>query len=303
MKKIKFMLSMISVVLILGCYLCVNVFAVNDIDSTEMTRNSSNRENVLIIDWNDCYEVMIGCTPIVKNGDVLVSMNEFMTMTDYKVLFEDGRNSITISNGNRKITITANSKYAIVDGKEIILDKIIYSENNLLYISIEDLKKLFSYNVSYDSKNNNIILTVTDDTPMPIKTITPPNELKDRKSPRTVNVIASGEELQIEADNKPIIFNDMKPFIDEKDRTQVPIRALAEILNCQVIWNQQTQGITIIDIDGTVITIEIGDNKIIADGKVIEMDTVSKIINNRAYLPLRFISEALGLNVFWKYAI
>lgn len=211
--------------------------------------------------------------------------------------------SITISNGNRKITITANSKDAIVDDKEITLDKIIYSENNLLYISIEDLKKLFSYNVSYDSKNNNIILTVTDDTPMPIKTITPPNELKDRKSPRTVNVIVSGEELQIEADNKPIIFNDMKPFIDEKDRTQVPIRALAEILNCQVIWNQQTQGITIIDIDGTVITIEIGDNKIIADGKVIEMDTVSKIINNRAYLPLRFVSEALGLNVFWKYAI
>ena len=72
------------------------------------------------------------------------------------------------------------------------------------------------------------------------------------------------------------------------------------MLNCQVVWNQQTQGITIIDANGTVITIKIGENKIFADGKMIEMDTTAKIINNRTYLPLRFVSEALGINVLWN---
>ena len=96
------------------------------------------------------------------------------------------------------------------------------------------------------------------------------------------------------------MYPDAQPFIDEQDRTQVPIRALAEMLNCQVIWNEQTQGITIIDVDGTVITTKIGDNKIVADGEMIEMDTTAKIINNRTYLPLRFVSEAFGFNVFWE---
>lgn len=302
MKQKKVVSSIVSVALILVCCFNLTVFAVNDIDSTAMTKNSSHRQNVLIIDWNDCYEVMIGCEPIVKSDDVLVPMDKFMTMMDYKVLSEDEENSVTISNGNREIIITPNSKNAIVDGKSMPLDKLIYSKNNLLYISIDDLEKLFSYDISYDRKNNNIILTVADDTPKPVKTITPPDMIQGKESPRTVNVIVGDTELQIQADNKPVVFAEMKPFIDEQNRTQVPIRALAEMLNCQVIWNQQTQGITIIDVDGTVITVKIGDNKIFTDGRMVEMDTVAKIINNRAYLPLRFVSEALGLNVFWEYA-
>lgn len=300
MKQIKFILSIVSVLLVLGCCLSLTAFAVDNIDSTEMTKNSSDRKNVVIIDWNDCYEVVIGCEPIVKDDDVLVPLNEFMTITDYKVSSDDGENGITISNGNREITIAANSKNAVVDGTDVVLDKAIHSENGLMYISIEDLEKLFSYNVSYDSQNNNIVLTVTDDTPKPIKTITPPDMLQGLEPPHTVNVVVS-EKVSIEIDNEPVVFDDMQPFIDEEDRTQVPIRALAEMLYCQVIWNQQTQGITIIDTDGTVITIEIGDDKIFVDGKMIEMDTVAKVINNRAYLPLRFVSEALGLNVFWEY--
>ena len=112
--------------------------------------------------------------------------------------------------------------------------------------------------------------------------------------------MTQGETINILVDDNPVTYPDAQPFIDEQDRTQVPIRALAEMLNCQVIWNQQTQGITIIDVDGTVITTKIGDNKIFADGKMIEMDTTAIIINNRTYLPLRFVSEAFGLNVFWE---
>lgn len=302
MKKKRFITSVISLALVLGCCLNFTVLAMNEVDSTEMTRNSSHRQNVLIIDWNDCYEVMIGCEPIVKNDDVFVPVSELMTVIDYKELSKNNENSVAMSNGNREITITPNSKNAIVDQKSTTLSNTIYSEDDLLYINIEDLEKLFSYDVSYDSKNNNIVLTVTDDTPKPVKTITPPNMLQGVESPRTVNVIVGDTELQIEADNKPVVFPDMKPFIDDQDRTQIPIRALAEMLNCQVIWDQQTHGITIIDVDGTVVTIEIGDNKIFVDGKMVEMDTIAKIINNRAYLPLRFVSEALGLNVYWEYA-
>ena len=79
------------------------------------------------------------------------------------------------------------------------------------------------------------------------------------------------------------------------------MRALAEMLNCQVIWNEKTQGVTIIDAEGAVVSIKIGESTMYADGKIVEMDTSAKIINNRTYIPLRFVSEALGFNVFWKY--
>lgn len=44
-------------------------------------------------------------------------------------------------------------------------------------------------------------------------------------------------------------------------------------------------------------------NSIFVEGKMIEMDTVTKIINNRAYLPLWFVSETFGLNVFLNMLI
>ncbi len=97
-------------------------------------------------------------------------------------------------------------------------------------------------------------------------------------------------------------FCDVKPFIDEDSRTQVPVRALAEMLNCRVAWDGETQEVTITDTDGKAVTVKIGDNKINAGEKIIEMDTTAKIINDRTYLPIKFVAETLGWNVFWKYA-
>ena len=146
----------------------VNVFAVSEVESTEMTKNSSNRQNVLIIDWPEGYEVTIGCEPVAINNAVFVPLKEFMVVTDYKMISENDK-SVKISNGKREIVITTHSKNAYVEGKQIVLDNEIYEENNLIYINIEDLEKLFSYEVSYDSKNNNVVLKVTENTPKAIK--------------------------------------------------------------------------------------------------------------------------------------
>ena len=167
---------------------------------------------------------------------------------------------------------------------------------------VEDVEALFSYKVSYDSEKNNVVLRATDKTPEAVKDITPPSSLPDGYvAPKTVTVLSGDKALTISIDNKAVVFPDAQPFIDESGRTQVPVRALAEMLNCQVIWNEKTQGVTIIDAEGAVVSIKIGESTMYADGKIVEMDTSAKIINNRTYIPLRFVSEALGFNVFWKY--
>ena len=47
------------------------------------------------------------------------------------------------------------------------------------------------------------------------------------------------------------------------------------------------------------ILLTIGHNKIVVDGKIIEMDTAPFYHENRTFVPVRFISEALGYTVKW----
>ena len=210
----------------------VAAFAVDSVDSTPMTRGSSHRQNVLVVDAGEYYEIMTGCGPVLKNERVVIPLSSFMVCMDYKIVSEDGAGSIVLSNGNREITLTVDSAEAVVDGSSVRLNEAIISENDEIYIDAEDLEQLFSYDIAYDDTNNNIVLTVRDDTPKPVKVILPPEDT-DMEQPRTVRVFV-GDELKIEVDDRPVIFEDAMPFIDSSDRTQVPIRALAEMMNCRV---------------------------------------------------------------------
>lgn len=128
-------------------------------------------------------------------------------------------------------------------------------------------------------------------TPTPTPASTPSAE-----EPRKLSV--SGK-CEIIVDEKAVEFPDAKPFIDENERTQVPIRAVAELLNCAVDWNQETQTVTITKDNGDTVALTIGSRDIIVNGKSVEMDTEAIISNDRAYIPVRFIAEALGLEVEW----
>lgn len=278
------------------------VLSVYAIDSGSMVRGSSNQENVFVIDHNGYYEVVIGCEPIHESDNsVKIPLESFLVVVDYKIVSNDG-NALTISNGNRKIELTANSDEAKIDNTAVTLDREVTYENNNFYIYLEDIEKLFSYETDYDEKRNNIVLTITNETPKAIITVEPPTESPtEYTSPRTVTVKTDGETLTVNVDGVPVAFSDAKPFIDNENRTQVPIRALSEMFKCKVEWNQEKQLVTVTDTDNTVINMTIGDKKLFIGDKVVEMDTAATIVEDKTYIPLRFLAEALSLNVFWEY--
>lgn len=298
-------IAAMAILLIATIMMSITVSAGNIafVDSKDMVKNSSKRENTIIMDLGEAYDVFIGCDPIREDDEsIKVPLKSFMVFIDYKTVSEEPGKSITISNGNRNIELTVGSNTVRLNGVAKSLEREVLSRDNDFYLYIDDIEILFSYKVSYDFERNNVILTVTDETPKAVKTNTPSKPLPENYVvPPKVTVLQQGAQLAVFVDETSISFPDAQPFIDEENRTQVPVRALAEMLNCRVIWNQQTQGVTIIGDDGTVVTAKIGDDKIIADGTIIQMDTVARIIDNRTYLPLRFVSEALGFNVFWKY--
>jgi len=107
-----------------------------------------------------------------------------------------------------------------------------------------------------------------------------------------IDIFVNGKLIEKYHDN-------MRPFIDNNSRTQVPLRTLAEAMGFEVIWEGKTSKITIPTENGNVV-LQIGSNKVQTPDGTISMDTAAVVINGRTYVPIRFVSEALGWTVGYK---
>ena len=88
------------------------------------------------------------------------------------------------------------------------------------------------------------------------------------------------------------------PFVDSAYRTQVPLRATMEALGCDIYWDDINFSARVIK-GNTILDIPAGKNYILKNGKTIQNDTESMIIDGRIYLPIRIVLESLGYFVGW----
>ncbi len=82
-------------------------------------------------------------------------------------------------------------------------------------------------------------------------------------------------------------------------RTMVPLRFVSENLGFNVDWDGKTQTATITE-KNTTIQMAIGSNKPKVNGVSKTIDSEAKLKNGRTYVPVRFISEAMGEVVDYK---
>ncbi|HWQ76609.1 MAG TPA: molybdate ABC transporter substrate-binding protein [Syntrophomonas sp.] len=83
------------------------------------------------------------------------------------------------------------------------------------------------------------------------------------------------------------------PFIDSANRMQVPIRFVAEKLGADVAWDASTETATI----NEKVKIKVGSTEITTAYGTITMDTKAVIKNNRIYIPVRSVANAMGYGV------
>lgn len=105
-----------------------------------------------------------------------------------------------------------------------------------------------------------------------------------------ISVVLDGNE--IEFDQPPIIID---------DRTMVPLRAIFEALGAKVYWDGDTQTVTSVKDDVTVM-LTIGLYEFYRNGVVIPLDVPGMIINDRTLVPVRAVSEAFSCQVNWDGA-
>ena len=98
--------------------------------------------------------------------------------------------------------------------------------------------------------------------------------------------------------NNNVIKGDAAPYIDSNWRTMVPIRALMEAFDAEVVWDEANPDVVTINYDGdTQIVMNVGDETYTINGADGEMDTVPVNNDGRVYVPIRFVAEGIGFHV------
>lgn len=87
--------------------------------------------------------------------------------------------------------------------------------------------------------------------------------------------------------------------IKQNNRTLVPIRSVVEAFDGQVDWDETQQKATVVR-NGVRIELWIGSKSATVNEKTVLLDVAPLVINDRTFLPLRFVAENLGLRVFWE---
>ncbi|WP_270165371.1 family 10 glycosylhydrolase [Paenibacillus sp. SYP-B4298] len=113
-------------------------------------------------------------------------------------------------------------------------------------------------------------------------------------------VASDARPIEIVLDGK-VINSDVSPYILPKVYvTMVPLRIISEQLGATVGWLQKEEQATIRGSAGQVIVMKRGAPSALVNGSSVPLDASVELKNGRTMVPLRFVSEQLGLGVQWS---
>ena len=110
-------------------------------------------------------------------------------------------------------------------------------------------------------------------------------------------VQASASEYRVFVND--IEIQDSDAFIDENSRTQMPVRKVSEILGCDVAWDPVAYEVTVTN-NSDVIRMIIGKSVLYKNDDIIYMDTSARLVNDRTYIPVRYLAEALDCEIKYE---
>ncbi len=108
----------------------------------------------------------------------------------------------------------------------------------------------------------------------------------------TPYTISNGVPAMIDAENEEAV-----PFIYE-DKTYMPLRATAEALGAEVLYDELNAAITIKS-EATTLTLTTNSPRVVVNGKEMLLSNSPIVKDGRTYLPLREISSLFSLSLNW----
>ncbi|MEY8743977.1 CotH kinase family protein [Bacillales bacterium AN1005] len=103
--------------------------------------------------------------------------------------------------------------------------------------------------------------------------------------------------ISVTLDEQSVAFPDQEP-LEVSGQVMVPVNAIFEAVGAEVTWNPTAKTVTAVLNDQTF-ALKIGSSTTTVNDTSVEIDSPAIIKNSRTLVPVRFISEALGLKVDW----
>lgn len=125
-----------------------------------------------------------------------------------------------------------------------------------------------------------------------------------------MSISAFANDISVFLNGNAVAFPDAKPFIDSNNRTQVPVRAIAEAAGCEVSWNEEARTVSLYSdnmscdfvIGSPIATVKYLDADNSYSYSAINMDTEALIATDRTYIPAAYLAKALDMTADWDAA-
>ena len=286
------------------------------VPATGVSYNFIGKSVVDVANWNNAFgtavdipanESLIGTTVkvVAFNTANKQLVEKTLTVadsyTDKSLKFSSDNGAISKDNKVNVTVVDANDKTQQVEG--YMTAWVADQSNEDAKVSVEVNNKVDagkgSLTVYADQETTaDIVVVVKAGTEAYYGTLEYTFGAEDALANRTVVMTIDSTEYVV---NNKIITGDAAPYIDSNWRTMVPIRALAESFDAEVIWNQDDSTVTI-NFDGdTTIVMTVGETAYTVDGAEATMDTEPVNAGDRVYVPVRFAAEGLGFSVLPLY--
>jgi len=118
--------------------------------------------------------------------------------------------------------------------------------------------------------------------------------------PRGARSSTSELAIKVTVNGERVDFGDTVPVM-QGSRILVPLRGVFEKLGASVVWNPATRTVTAVG-GAKRVALTLGAPSATIDGQPVKMDQPAMSIDNRTFVPLRFLSQALGAEVNWLTA-
>lgn len=121
-----------------------------------------------------------------------------------------------------------------------------------------------------------------------------------RQVPRQASARDSQLAVKVKVDGEQIQFADTSPVM-QGSRILVPLRGVFEHMGAQLSWDPKARTVTAFR-NGQKIVLPIGASQAQIDERAVALDQPAMVIDNRTFVPLRFLAEALNAKVDWLTA-
>ncbi|SEK37617.1 N-acetylmuramoyl-L-alanine amidase [Paenibacillus sp. cl141a] len=110
---------------------------------------------------------------------------------------------------------------------------------------------------------------------------------------------AAAKQTKIFLDGQELVLPHSVEVVNIRNNIMIPIRVVAENLKFNVNWDKKTQNVHIQQ-GSKAISLTVGKNEALVENDTVTLNVAPQMIKNTVVVPMRFVSEEMGLSVGWN---